>query len=130
MREARSCYDHLAGRVAVQLFERWLADGVLERQGDEVVLERSAPDILASLGLDMVDLARQRRPLCRTCMDWSERRQHLGGSVGAAVLSVAIDRRWASRVAGTRTIQFGRGGEDALVAWSSERPVVNPSPAA
>ena len=126
MREARSCYDHLAGRVAVQLFERWLADGVLEPQGDEVMLQRSAPVFLASLGLDMADLSRQRRPLCRTCLDWSERRQHLGGGVGAAILSIAIDRRWASRVAGTRTIRFGRGGEAAFAAWSSGRPAANP----
>lgn len=119
MREARTCYDHLAGRVAVQLFERWLAAGILEWRAEEVVLTGSAANFLASIGLDIVQLARQRRPLCRTCIDWSERRNHLGGSVGAAILSTVIDRRWASRVASTRTIRFSRSGENAFVAWFS-----------
>lgn len=119
MREARTCYDHLAGRLAVQLFEHWLTAGVIERQGEDVVLTGSAAAFLARIGLQIAPLAHQRRPLCRTCMDWSERRNHLGGSMGAAVLSIVINRRWAGRVASTRTIQFSPSGEDAFVAWFS-----------
>jgi DNA-binding transcriptional ArsR family regulator len=119
MREARTCYDHLAGRAAVALFEHWLLSGVLRWQDGEACLSPSGRQRLARSGIDIAQLERQRRPLCRTCIDWSERRHHLGGSVGAAVLSKLIQRGWARRVQGARTISFRRNGEKAFVAWYS-----------
>lgn len=117
MREARSCYDHLAGRAAVELFERWLETGILQWKGDEVCVSESGRAKLGQMGIDLTQLEDGRRPLCRTCIDWSERRHHLGGSVGAAVLSKLIEQGWASRVEGARTIRFRRDGEKAFVAW-------------
>jgi DNA-binding transcriptional ArsR family regulator len=119
MREARACYDHMAGRAAVELFERWLKAGILQWKGDEVCLSQSGRAKLAQIGIDVTQLEDLRRPLCRTCIDWSERRHHLGGSVGAAVLSKLIKQGWASRVEGARTIRFRRNGETAFVAWYS-----------
>ncbi|MFM9941502.1 MAG: ArsR/SmtB family transcription factor [Hyphomicrobiaceae bacterium] len=119
MREARTCYDHLAGRAAVELFERWLAAGILRLNGDEVSLSPSGRAKLALIGIDIGKLDVQRRPLCRSCIDWSERRHHLGGGIGAAVLLKLIERRWAARVDGERTIQFRRDGEKAFIAWYS-----------
>lgn len=119
MREARTCYDHLAGRVAVQLFEHWLSLGILQWQADEARLGATAAEFLGSIGLDMSQLESQRRPLCRTCIDWSERRNHLGGSVGAAIFSKLIDSGWACPADGARTIKFSRHGEKAFVAWYS-----------
>lgn len=119
MREARSCYDHLAGRAAVELFERWLKIGILRWKGDEVCVSLSGRAKLGQMGIDLTQLEDGCRPLCRTCIDWSERRHHLGGSVGAAVLSKLIEQGWASRVEGARIIRFRRDGEKAFVAWYS-----------
>lgn len=118
MREARTCYDHMAGRAAVELFERWLKSGILLWKGNEVCVSQSGRGKLAQIGINVAQMEHLRRPLCRTCIDWSERRHHLGGSVGAAVLSKLIEQGWASRVESARTIRFRRNGEKAFVAWS------------
>jgi DNA-binding transcriptional ArsR family regulator len=117
MREARTCYDHLAGRLAVGLFEYWVAAGVLRWRDDEAALTRDGRTHLAGLGIDVALLERERRPLCRTCIDWSERKNHLGGSVGTAVLSHMIDRGWATRTQGARTLYVSLRHERAFVAW-------------
>lgn len=119
MREARTCYDHMAGRAAVELFERWLTTGILQGKGNEVCLSQPGRKKLAQIGIDVREMEHLRRPLCRTCIDWSERRHHLGGSVGAAVLSKVIEKGWACRVENTRTIRFHRDGEKLFVACSS-----------
>ena len=117
MREARTCYDHLAGRLAVGLFECWVAAGVLRWQDDEAALTRKGRAHLAALGIDVDLLERERRPLCRTCIDWSERKNHLGGSIGAAVLSHMIDEGWATRAEGARALYVSLRHERAFVAW-------------
>ena len=117
MRQARSCYDHLAGHLAVSLFEDWVAARVLVWRGEAVQLTTKGQRFLAGRGIDVAALEKRRRPLCRTCIDWSERRNHLGGSVGAAVLSQVLERGWAVRETGARTIRFGQVGEERFVAW-------------
>jgi DNA-binding transcriptional ArsR family regulator len=121
MREARTCYDHLAGRAAVELFKHWVAVDILQWCGEEVCLSQMGRRRLVSIGIDVARLEGLRRPLCRTCIDWSERQHHLGGSVGAAVLSALIEHGWACRVEGARTIRFRRNGEAAFAAWYSGR---------
>ena len=117
MRVARSCYDHLAGRHAVDLFDHWLSMGVLRWQGDAVELTRPGRSILSSIGIDIAALESETRPLCRTCIDWSERRNHLGGSIGATVLAHAQKRGWAKRNASTRVVTFGKQGYQEFVTW-------------
>ena len=117
MRVARSCYDHLAGRHAVDLFEHWLSMGVLRWRGDAVALTGPGRSLLGRIGIDIAALERKKRPLCRTCIDWSERRNHLGGSIGAAVLAHAQRRGWAKRNASTRVVRFGKRGHLDFVAW-------------
>jgi DNA-binding transcriptional ArsR family regulator len=119
MRQARTCYDHLAGHAAVELFKRWVAVGILQWRGDEVCLSQTGRQGLVSTGIDVARLEGLRRPLCRTCIDWSERQHHLGGSIGAAVLSTLIEHGWACRVDGARTIHFQRNGEAAFISWYS-----------
>jgi DNA-binding transcriptional ArsR family regulator len=121
MRQARTCYDHLAGHAAVELFKHWVAVDILQWHGDEVCLSQAGRQGLVSIGIDVAHLEGLRRPLCRTCIDWSERQHHLGGSIGAAVLSTLIERGWACRVAGARTIRFQRNGETAFISWYSRR---------
>ena len=122
MREARTCYDHLAGRVAVELFEHWHSIGVLQWHGKEVRVTPSGRDHIAFIGIDIGQLECQRRPLCRTCIDWSERRNHLGGALGAAAFSAMINRGWATRDAGARTVRISPQAERKLVAWYSGSP--------
>src|SRR5215468_3462362 len=78
MRRARSCYDHLAGRLAVDLFDHWISRRLLHKDGDFVALSATGEQFLNERGIDVSLLKREKRPLCRTCIDWSERRHHLG----------------------------------------------------
>jgi len=120
MRQARSCYDHLAGRLAVALLERWLAGRVLHQAKDVLQLTPSGRRRLQRLGIDVAALERTKRPLCRTCIDWSERRRHLGGGLGAAVLDQVLARRWAVRAGRSRVLRFSPRGEQSFVRWCSE----------
>jgi len=123
MREARTCYDHLAGRHAVALFEHWEAAGIIHRRGDGVELSPAGRRRVADLGIDVDGLARARRPQCRVCIDWSERRNHLGGSIGAAVLDLVLDQGWARREADSRVVRFSPRGLESFAAWYAAGPV-------
>ena len=99
LREARLCYDHLAGERGVAMLDSLRRRGLIEGE-DEVAPTAAGRGFLAGLGLDVDALASGRRPLCRTCLDWSERRVHLGGALGAALLAMMLDRDWLRREAG------------------------------
>jgi DNA-binding transcriptional ArsR family regulator len=92
-RAARSCYDHLAGRFGVAVTERLVALGALAPES--LALLDPAP--LEPLGVDAGALAAGRRPLTRACVDWSERRPHLAGALGAALLGALLERGWVRR---------------------------------
>lgn len=114
LRKARICYDHLAGEMGVRLFERmqgdqWLAD-------DLTVTERGSTK-LTEIGLDLRDLPPSNRPLCRACIDWSQRRQHLAGRLGKAILDHFIARSWAQRLPNSRVISFTAEGERVFNGW-------------
>jgi DNA-binding transcriptional ArsR family regulator len=119
MRHARSCYDHLAGRVAVNLFERWSAARVLRWRGEQVCLTAKGRRFLIGRGIEIDVLERNKRPLCRSCVDWSERKHHLGGAVGAAVLGHALVKSWAVRGPRSRAVTFSALGEKKFMEWSS-----------
>jgi DNA-binding transcriptional ArsR family regulator len=117
MRHARSCYDHLGGRLAVDLTGRWLAAGLLTWRGGAFQLTRKGRDFLSGRGIELSKLENLKRSLCRSCMDWSERRPHLGGSLGAAVLAHVVTEGWAVRGQGVRSVSFSRRGEENFVRW-------------
>jgi DNA-binding transcriptional ArsR family regulator len=119
MRHARSCYDHLAGRIAVNLFERWTAARVLRWRGEQVCLTGKGRRFLIARGIEIDAIERHKRPLCRTCVDWSERKHHLGGAVGAAVLGHALVKSWAVRGPHSRSVTFSAPGEKKFIAWYS-----------
>jgi DNA-binding transcriptional ArsR family regulator len=119
LRRARSCYDHLAGDLAVKMFDRFVARRLLTRRRDEVRLTREGQDFFECAGIDIGTLHSGRRPLCRPCLDWSERRSHLGGTLGAAILDHVVERRWAVREAKSRVVRFSAAGEQKMTAWFS-----------
>jgi DNA-binding transcriptional ArsR family regulator len=114
LREARVCYDHLAGDKGVHIFESLLAREFLDRSSNAAVLTPEGIRFFEKLGLDMTQLASSRRPLCRCCLDWSARRHHLGGAVGAALLELMIQGSWARRVKNARIVTFTPAGHTWL----------------
>lgn len=115
LRRARQCYDHLAGELGVQIYEHLLRAGALERRGaDRLALTARGARLFDELGVDLGRLAAQRRPLCRSCLDWSERRHHLAGALGAALLKQITARRWARHDRTSRALHFSALGEAAL----------------
>lgn len=105
LRRARTCYDHLAGEVAVGIADRMQARGQLELSHDGAALTPEGEAFLASLGLDL-DASRARRVFCRPCLDWSERRPHLAGGVGAALCTLSLERTWFRRMEGGRALEI------------------------
>ncbi|MEM7378965.1 MAG: helix-turn-helix transcriptional regulator [Pseudomonadota bacterium] len=118
LREARVCYDHLAGDRAVALFDAFRARGwIAVEDSDEtppVRLTEPGHAALERLGLPLATVVRQRRPLCRACLDWSVRRHHLAGGVGRLLLEHVLRSGWASRVDGSRAVHFSARGERAF----------------
>jgi len=114
LREARVCYDHLAGDKGVHIFESLLVREFLKRSNDAAVLTSEGKRFFEKLGVDISELASARRPLCRCCLDWSARRHHLGGAVGAALLKLMIQNRWARRINNARVITFTPAGNTWL----------------
>ena len=114
MREARLCYDHLAGELAVAMFDHLLAEGAIAETADGVRLGRNGHDFFAARRIDVDALSCLRRPVCRACLDWSVRRHHLAGAVGAAVLQRCLTLGWARRAKGSRVVVFSDAGERAL----------------
>jgi DNA-binding transcriptional ArsR family regulator len=114
LREARICYDHLAGEWGVKLM-RGLTDRAWIVGPDSPALTASGRDALCAIGIDVPCLERGRRPVCLACLDWSERRSHLSGALGAAVLTHVLGQRWAKRAEG-RVIAFSPSGAAAFSA--------------
>lgn len=119
LRRARSCYDHLAGDLAVTLFDRLIERKLLTRKRDDVRVTEGGRRFFARSGIDLEALEAGRRPLCRPCLDWSERRTHLGGVLGAAVFNHVLAQGWAVREARTRIVRFSASGEQKMRSWFS-----------
>lgn len=114
LRRARVCYDHLAGDLGVQLFEGLLEQGWLESLGDGVALTQAGTNAFVDFGIDTTRLAGERRDTCRRCLDWSVRRHHLAGGLGAAILDRIFEKGWASKDLNTRAVHFTAAGERNL----------------
>lgn len=117
LRKARVCYDHLAGELGVLVHDRLAARGAFGFGADGIALTAAGADLVGELGVDVAALETMRRPMCRTCLDWSERRHHLAGALGSALLDRIERLGWAQRIHGSRVIAFDAGGEAALRDW-------------
>ncbi len=119
LRRARVCYDHLAGDLGVQMLDSMKRQRLLrQRQQDIELTAEGARFLTDSLQISAEALAHPRRPLCRACLDWSERRHHLAGALGAAILTRFAELKWATRdaVPGSRIVHFTRNGEKRFAA--------------
>ena len=114
MREARICYDHFAGDIAVAMLDGFLSSGVLALKEDAIAAGAKAGAYFAARGIDTQALSGQRRPLCRNCLDWSVRRSHLAGSLGAAILDKALREKWVRREKEGRALVFTPPGRQAF----------------
>ena len=117
LRPARTCYDHLAGELGVRLHDRLQALGYIAG-GDtgDYALTAAGAEALAALGVDVEATRRLRRRFAYGCLDWSERRPHLGGALGAAVLKLALARGWVSQDLDSRAVSVTDRGRRELRA--------------
>ncbi|MEZ0168276.1 ArsR/SmtB family transcription factor [Microvirga sp. TS319] len=104
LRAARICYDHLAGERGVELLHGARQQGFIAGE-DPLLLTDKGRGFFGEFGIDLIRLEKGRRPVCRACLDWSERRSHLGGALGAAILSRLLEKGWVRRDAG-RAVTF------------------------
>ena len=114
LRKARVCYDHLAGDLGVLAFESFEKRRFLRRVDGALELTPAGRKFFGELGIELDEGSSQRRPLCRTCLDWSVRRHHLAGTLGAALLDRVYALGWAKRAKGTRIVSFTPRGEAAF----------------
>ncbi len=115
LRIARTCYDHMAGRLALAVTDSLCgSDYVVLSDGAGLVTDEGRR-FFRDFGIDLEAEVRTRRPLCRTCLDWSERRPHLSGRLGAALLDRLFDLRWIARVPESRALRITRPGDAGLM---------------
>ncbi|PDQ18148.1 transcriptional regulator [Mesorhizobium sanjuanii] len=112
MRVARVCYDHLAGEQAVAMLDRLVDRNILLREDKEIRLGPAAASHFAAIGIDVC--TKPRRPVCRACLDWSVRRSHLAGTLGAAILDKILTEKWARREKDSRAVVFSPMGRQAF----------------
>lgn len=119
LRAARTCYDHIAGALGVALHDRLVTLEWIARRGasdgpDAYDVTGAGTLALGKLGIDLDAARSSRRRFAYGCLDWSERRAHLGGAVGAALLDAALERRWVARERDSRALRVTPTGERAF----------------
>jgi DNA-binding transcriptional ArsR family regulator len=106
IRSARTCYDHLAGRLGVAVAAALEREQVVIRRNGGYELGPRAEARCASLGIDLGELEKQRRPVVRGCLDWSERELHVAGALGAALADRLLELGWIARREGNRSVEI------------------------
>lgn len=117
LRLARTCYDHLAGKLGVALTDALMQQGALEIVDKDFYLTNQGKVILQDLGVDITAAARQRRAFARCCLDWTEQREHLGGALGATICGAWLEQGWVQRQDKTRALQVTSLGASKLPNW-------------
>lgn len=129
LRPARTCYDHLAGRLGVEITEALVRQGALQTKEKDFQLSSEGIELLQERGLDLVPVLKQRRAFARRCQDWTERRDHLGGALGAAICQLWLNQGWVERQPTSRALLLTPSGIAQLSAWDihwlPDRPFLN-----
>ncbi|THF51082.1 helix-turn-helix transcriptional regulator [Allorhizobium terrae] len=123
LRTARTCYDHIAGRLGVALADCLQHRGYVELSEGAARITRSGHDFFCDFGISLSDTPKRGRPLCRTCLDWSERRPHLAGRLGADLLDRMLALGWVARLPQSRALRItpkGQAGFSAHFAMKSD----------
>ena len=119
LRRARICYDHLAGDLGVQMLDSLKAQKLVRQRKQDIELTVEGARFLErNLQISTDMLTHPRRPVCKACLDWSERRHHLAGTLGAALMARFTELKWAARdtTPGSRVVNFSRNGEKRFAA--------------
>ncbi len=123
LRRARICYDHLAGDLGVQMLDSMKKQRLVRQSKQDIELTAEGKRFLARPCRYAETLAHPRRPVCKACLDWSERRHHLAGTLGAALMKRFTELKWAARdpAPGSRVVNFSRNGEKRFAALFGNR---------
>ncbi|MCG5241777.1 ArsR/SmtB family transcription factor [Azospirillum doebereinerae] len=116
LRAARTCYDHLAGRLGIALADALHAQGHVVLADGTGVVTAAGRRFLDDFGIGLGTELTGRRPLCRTCLDWSERRPHLAGRLGAGLLDRSLALGWIARVPDSRAVSVTAEGREGFAA--------------
>ena len=112
--KARTCYDHLAGSLGVDIFDWLISQKALAFDGDDLGLGPNGHDVFTALGVDIERASRARRRFAIACLDWTEKKSHLGGSLGAELCNAFIAKGWVTRKTGTRAVALTPAGKRGL----------------
>lgn len=110
LKRARVCYDHLAGEFGVALYNALTLNGHIIDRGCDTVLTPQGHAFFHNIGVDLNALSKNKRPTCKSCLDWSERRNHLAGSLGHWILEDLLTQKWAVRDLDSRALTFSQKG--------------------
>jgi DNA-binding transcriptional ArsR family regulator len=114
LKYARTCYDHLAGWLAVTLADSMVARGHIVLDGEAGHVTATGRKFFTDLGISPLQVQARRRLYCRPCLDWSERRVHLAGALGASLLDRLLERGWIRRASAGRAVEVTRTGRQRL----------------
>jgi len=114
IRYARTCYDHLAGQLGVKITDSLLNNEYLENNEDSFIVTKKGEKFFAELKIDLQEVRKKRRTYISKCLDWSERRHHISGAVGYALLERLLELQWLLRHPDTRAIKITKEGEKNL----------------
>lgn len=120
LRLARTCYDHIAGRLGVALADAMRGQGWIEADDEAGLVTASGAERLGALGIDVASTPPRgvrAVPLCRLCLDWSERRPHLAGRLGAALCATSLEQGWVRRMPDSRALAVTPAGRRAYRAY-------------
>lgn len=110
----RTCYDHLAGKVGVLIADKLVSDKIIELRDKSYVVTENGNRFFSDFGLDLTKLQKQRRYFTKACLDWSERKYHLAGSLGNAILEKMLELDWVRRTKNSRAIVITSVGQNGL----------------
>ncbi|RAS71695.1 ArsR/SmtB family transcription factor [Priestia endophytica] len=114
IRFARTCYDHLAGSLGIQLKDSLIEKGFLSEEQNEFLITEEGHEFFKALQIDMGKARKKRRSFSPKCLDWSERRHHIAGSLGNVILEKLLELNWIQRLPNTRAIKITSEGKRGL----------------
>jgi DNA-binding transcriptional ArsR family regulator len=122
LRHARMCYDHLAGELGIGITDGLVKQGLLRKEEDAFIVTRKGAGWFDNLGIDLDKTRSQRRKFASQCLDWSERRDHLGGALGAALAERLVDLGWIARKRNSRAVSVTEAGRRKLAEHFALEP--------